>query len=254
MNSPHRSHTGHAVVTGGGGGIGRAVAFALIQDGWTVTVCGRSADNLAATVSDPRSAGRIDQRVCDISDESSVAALFDYVADTHHRVDLLVANAGTPGPAAEFGQVPADEFRATVDTNLVGTFLTCQEAFRRMRGAGGRIIINASIAAQVPRPHTAAYAATKSALRGLSKVISLDGRAYGITCGRIDIGNAATELLDGFGAQSGALQPDGSHKVEPTFSVADAARAVALMASMPPEAVVDELTVTAAGMPFVGRG
>lgn len=245
----------HAIVTGGSAGIGQAAAFALVRDGWTVTVCGRGEEALRATAADSRAEGAIDWSVCDITDEQAVARLFDDALAGHDRIDLVVANAGMPGPTEEFGDVDVSGYRATVEVNLTGTFLTCREAFRQMKATGGgRIIVNASIASQVPRPRSVAYASTKSALVGLTKVLSLDGRAHGITCGRIDIGNAATELLADFGVGDGALQANGSRVVEPTCDVADAARAIAFMASLPPEATVDELTVTASGMPFIGRG
>lgn len=245
----------HAIITGGSAGIGRAAAYALVRDGWTVTVCGRGEAALAETAADPRAAGAVDWAVCDITDEAAIASLFDFSLKRYGHIDLVVANAGMPGPTEEFGDVDVEQYRTTVDVNLTGTFLTCREAFRRMKIAGGgRIIVNASIAAQVPRPRSVAYASTKSALVGLTKVLSLDGRANGITCGRIDIGNAATELLAGFGVGEGALQANGSRLVEPTCDVDDAAKAIAFMASLPPEATVDELTVSASGMPFIGRG
>lgn len=244
-----------AIVTGGGAGIGADVARALAADGWTVRICGRNTDTLAAVCAD--APGRISHARCDVTDEGEVGALVDGVIADHGRLDLMVVNAGVPGSTAPLGDVDATGFRGVVETNLTGAFLTARAAFRAMAAqepSGGRIIFNGSVAAQVPRPHSAPYAASKAGVAGLAAVTALDGRAHGITVTRIDIGNAATGLLDGFGAASGALQADGSRRIEPTFDSAEAARAFAYAASLPDGAVVDHLTVTAAGMPFLGRG
>ncbi len=246
---------GVAVVTGGGAGIGAEVARALAADGWAVRICGRTTEPLAAVAAeDP---DRISWARCDVTDEAQVDEFFaDVVADLG-RVDVAVVNAGAPGPTAPLGDIDADGFRDTVAVNLTGAFLTARAAFRTMADqdpAGGRILFNASVAAQVPRPHSAPYAASKAGVAGLAAVTSLDGRAHGITVTRIDVGNAATELLAGFGASAGALQADGSRRVEPTFPAAEVARAFVYAASLPAGAVVDQLTVTAAGMPYVGRG
>lgn len=246
-----------AVVTGGGAGIGREAARALADDGWLVLVAGRTAATLEETCDRPG----VRAHVADVTDAAAVAGLFDaaiaWAAEEGGLLGLAFVNAGVPGPTAEFGDIDTAGFRETVEVNLTGAFLTAREAFRRMRDqdpAGGRILVNGSIAAQRPRPHSAPYAASKAALAGLTQVISLDGRAHGITAGQVDIGNAATGLLDGFAATTGALQPDGSRKVEPSFPAAEAGRAVAYLASLPDSATVDRMTITAAGMPFTGRG
>ena len=244
-----------ALVTGGGVGIGAEVATALAAVGWTVRICGRTPEPLETTcAADP---ARLSWARCDVTDEADVDALVAGIIADHGRLDLAVVNAGVPGPTAPLGDVDPAGFRETVEVNLTGAFLTARAAFRVMAAqdpSGGRILFNGSIAAQTPRPHSAPYAASKAGLAGLAAVTSLDGRPHGITATRIDIGNAATGLLAGFGASTGALQADGTRLVEPTFPAAEAARAFAYAASLPPSAVVDQLTVTAAGMPFAGRG
>lgn len=244
-----------ALVTGGGAGIGAEVATALAADGWTVRICGRTPEPLEATcTADPT---RLSWARCDVTDEADVDALVAGIIADHGRLDLAVVNAGVPGPTAPLGDVDPAGFRETVEVNLTGAFLTARAAFRVMAAqdpSGGRILFNGSIAAQTPRPHSAPYAASKAGLAGLAAVTSLDGRPHGITATRIDIGNAATGLLAGFGASTGALQADGTRLVEPTFPAAEAARAFVYAASLPPSAVVDQLTVTAAGMPLAGRG
>lgn len=244
-----------ALVTGGGAGIGAEVATALAADGWTVRICGRTPEPLETTcAADP---ARLSWARCDVTDEADVDALVAGIIADHGRLDLAVVNAGVPGPTAPLGDVDPAGFRETIDINLTGAFLTARAAFRVMAAqdpSGGRILFNGSIAAQTPRPHSAPYAASKAGLAGLAAVTSLDGRPHGITATRIDIGNAATGLLAGFGASTGALQADGTRLVEPTFPAAEAARAFVYAASLPPSAVVDQLTVTAAGMPFAGRG
>jgi len=245
----------YALVTGGGAGIGAEVAAAFAADGWTVRICGRTAAPLEAVcAADPE---HLSWARCDVTDEGDVDALFAGIAEDFGRIDLVVVNAGVPGPTAPLGEIDPQGFRDTVETNLTGAFLTARAAFRAMSAqepSGGRILFNGSIAAQTPRPHSAPYAASKAGLAGLAAVTSLDGRPHGITATRIDIGNAATGLLAGFGASTGALQADGSRVAEPTFPAAEAARAFVYAASLPPTAVVDQLTVTAAGMPFAGRG
>ncbi|MFD5867277.1 SDR family oxidoreductase [Corynebacterium sp. NPDC060344] len=255
MNEARTGGRKFALVTGGGAGIGAEVATALAADGWTVRICGRTSEALERTcAADPE---RLSWARCDVTDEAGVDALFAGIAEDFGRIDLVVVNAGVPGPTAPLGEIDAEGFRGTVEINLTGAFLTARAAFRAMAAqdpAGGRILFNGSIAAQTPRPHSAPYAASKAGLAGLAAVTGLDGRAHGITATRIDIGNAATGLLAGFGAATGALQADGSRVEEPTFPAAEAARAFVYAASLPPSAVVDQLTVTAAGMPFAGRG
>ncbi|MDN5859141.1 MAG: SDR family oxidoreductase, partial [Pseudonocardia sp.] len=191
----------------------------------------------------------------DVTDPESVAALFRAVRVRWGRVDLLVNNAGTFGPAGTVDEIPVAEWQAALATNVTGSFLCAREAFSAMRAQqpqGGRIINNGSISAHAPRPGSAAYTASKHAITGLTKALSLDGRPFDIACGQIDIGNAATDMTAGFAR--GARQADGSIRAEPTFDVRHVADAVLYMAGLPLTANVGFLTVTATAMPFVGRG
>ncbi len=249
--------SGVAVVTGAGSGIGRAVAVALLGAGYRVGLAGRRADALHETAAMADSAGHADALVAptDVADPESVAALFRAVLVRWGRVDLLVNNAGTFGPAGTIDEVSVEEWQAAVATNLTGTFLCAREAFAAMRAQrpqGGRIINNGSISAHTPRPGSAAYTATKHAITGLTKSLSLDGRPFDIACGQLDIGNAATEMTAGIA--QGARQADGSVRPEPTFDVSHVADAVLYMAGLPLGANVQFLTVMATAMPFVGRG
>ncbi len=243
-----------AVVTGAGSGIGRAVALAMLEAGFRVALAGRRVDALEQTA-----AGHPDALVVptDITVAAEVDALFARVVAEWGRVDVLFNNAGIFGPAASAADIDPDQWQQTIDVNVTGALLCAGAAMRTMiaqRPQGGRIINNGSISAQVPRPRSVAYAVSKHALTGLTRSIDLDGRPHGISCGQIDIGNAATQIMSEIGVGSGALQPDGSRLVEPTFDVSDAARAVLFMAQLPAEANIPSLTVTAAGMPFGGRG
>lgn len=243
-----------AVVTGAGSGIGRAVALAMLEAGFRVALAGRRVDALEQTA-----AGHPDALVVptDITVAAEVDALFARVVAEWGRVDVLFNNAGIFGPAASAADIDPDQWQQTIDVNVTGALLCASAAMRTMiaqRPQGGRIINNGSISAQVPRPRSVAYAVSKHALTGLTRSIDLDGRPHGISCGQIDIGNAATQIMSEIGVGSGALQPDGSRLVEPTFDVSDAARAVLFMAQLPAEANIPSLTVTAAGMPFGGRG
>lgn len=243
-----------AVVTGAGSGIGRAVALAMLEAGFRVALAGRRADALEQTA-----AGHPDALVVptDVTVAAEVDALFARVVAEWGRVDVLFNNAGIFGPAASAADIDPDQWQQTIDVNVTGALLCAGAAMRTMiaqRPQGGRIINNGSISAQVPRPRSVAYAVSKHALTGLTRSIDLDGRPHGISCGQIDIGNAATQIMSEIGVGSGALQPDGSRLVEPTFDVNDAARAVLFMAQLPAEANIPSLTVTAAGMPFGGRG
>ncbi|MDN5750787.1 MAG: SDR family oxidoreductase [Pseudonocardia sp.] len=241
-----------AVVTGAGSGLGRLIARTLLVDGYRVALAGRRTETLTGTAD-----GHPDALVVptDVSDADSVAALFRAVSDAWGRVDLLVNNAGGFGPTGTPDEVDVGEWRATVDTNLTGTFLCSREAFARMRAQdppGGRIINNGSISAHVPRPGSIAYTATKHAVTGLTRSLSLDGRPFGIACGQIDIGNAATEMTSGIAR--GARQADGSIRPEPTFDAHHVADAVRYMVGLPLDANVQFLTITATAMPFIGRG
>jgi NAD(P)-dependent dehydrogenase (short-subunit alcohol dehydrogenase family) len=247
---------GIAVITGGGSGIGAASALALAGDGWTVVLAGRRPEALA-DVAERGAAlpGVLDAVPADVTSEEDVRALFATVVARHGRVDLVFNNAGAGAPARELDEVPLAEWNAVVAVNLTGVFLCTREAFgimRRQAPQGGRIINNGSIAAHAPRPRAVAYAATKHAITGLTKATALDGRAYGIACGQIDIGNARTDLAAP--SEAGALQPDGSVRPEPLMDVGHAAEAVRYMASLPLETNVATLTVMATGMPYVGRG
>ena len=245
-----------AVVTGAGSGIGRAVSRALLERGYRVALAGRHERTLTESLVDIAAAA--DDAlvvVTDVRDPASVRALFDRARDTWGRVDLLFNNAGVFGTPAPFQDVSPDDFATVVDTNVTGCFLCAQEAFRAMKDQqpqGGRIINNGSISAHVPRPYAVAYTATKHAVTGLTKAISLEGRAFGIACGQVDIGNAVTELSAGLGR--GAPQADGSVKAEPMMDVSHAADAVIYMAGLPLDANVQFLTVMATNMPYIGRG
>lgn len=242
-----------AVVTGAGGGLGRAFATALAQDGWSIAALGRSVGTLEATVEACRTAGGTAGTadhlavVCDVTDESSVDAAFAQVTTTLGRLDLLVNNAGVPGATGRIDTVEANAFEATIATNLTGTFLCTRAAFAWMAAhGGGRIVNNGSIAAHAPRAGAAAYAASKAAVASLTVSTALDGRGLGITATELDIGNAATELLGTFTGAEPAP--------EPTFDAAEAARLLVSVADMPTGVSVDRVTVTAAGMPYLGRG
>jgi NAD(P)-dependent dehydrogenase (short-subunit alcohol dehydrogenase family) len=248
--------TGVAVVTGAGSGLGRGIAQALLTAGWQVAVAGRRESALRETVAPggwPAAAALV--AVADVTVPESVAGLFGAVEQRWGRVDLLVNNAGVFGPMAGVDEISWDDWRRVVNTNLNGAFLCAHHAVRVMKAQtprGGRIINNGSVSAHSPRPGSAAYTATKHAMTGLTKSISLDGRAFGIACGQIDIGNAATEMTQGI--SRGALQADGSVAPEPTFDAQHAAAAVLYMAALPLDANVQFLTITATTMPFIGRG
>ncbi len=240
-------------MTGAGSGIGASVCTALAEDGWSVVLAGRRAGPLAGTAAGLPRPGLVVPT--DVTDEPAVRALFDRAVAELGRVDLLVNNAGLSSPARELADVPLAEWQAAVAVNLTGTFLCSREAFRVMRDqrpCGGRIINNGSISAQVPRPLSAAYTATKHAVTGLTRATSLDGRAHDIACGQIDVGNAATEMTERMA--TGVLQADGTVRAEPRMDVRDVARAVVYMASLPLEANVASLTVLATTMPYGGRG
>jgi NADP-dependent 3-hydroxy acid dehydrogenase YdfG len=241
-----------AVVTGAGSGLGRVVATALLGAGYRVALAGRRREALEETAAGHERALVVPT---DVADPASVAGLFGAVRESWGRVDLLVNNAGVFGAAGTVDEIAVDDWNATVATNLTGSFLCAREAFAAMRAQdsqGGRIINNGSISAHAPRPGSAAYTATKHAITGLTKSLSLDGRPYRIACGQIDVGNAATDMTAGIAV--GARQADGSVRPEPTFDPAHVADAVLMMARLPLEANVQFLTITATTMPFVGRG
>jgi NAD(P)-dependent dehydrogenase (short-subunit alcohol dehydrogenase family) len=240
-----------AVVTGAGSGIGRAAARALLAEGWSVVAAGRREGPLAETVSGFEAGLAVPT---DVTSPESVDALFARTIDRFGRVDLLFNNAGL-GAAAPVAELAFEDWQRVVDTNVTGTFLCAQAAFRAMAAQeprGGRIINNGSISAYTPRPFAIAYNATKHAVSGITKSLSLEGRAFDIACGQIDIGNAGTEMTERM--SGGVPQADGSLKPEPTMDVANVARAIVYMASLPLDANVQSMTVMATKMPFVGRG
>ena len=242
-----------AVVTGGGTGIGRAVALALVDADYDVVVSGRRREPLEEVVA--AGSGRVVAVPADVRDPASVRSLFAAVVEKFARIDLLFNNAGVGAPPVPIEQLTYDQWQAVVATNLTGAFLCSQEAIRLMkaqRPRGGRIINNGSISAHSPRPNSAPYTATKHAITGLTKSLALDGRRFDIACGQIDIGNAATELTETIAA--GVLQPSGEIAPEPRMDVNDAARAVVFMASLPLDSNVQFMTVMATKMPFIGRG
>ena len=240
-----------AIVTGAGSGIGRAVAEAFLDVGYAVGLAGRRAERLE-WAAERESAVAIPT---DVRQPDAVRALFREMETMWGRLDVLFNNAGVFSPATAFDEISLDDWRAAVDTNLTGSFLCAQEAFRMMRSQdprGGRIINNGSISAHAPRPLSAPYTTTKHAITGLTKSLSLDGRPYDIACSQIDIGNTATDMTAKMSA--GVLQADGSLAPEPTFDVAHVASAVVYMAGLPLDANVQFMTVMATKMPYVGRG
>jgi NAD(P)-dependent dehydrogenase (short-subunit alcohol dehydrogenase family) len=245
-----------AVVTGAGSGIGRQVARALVDAGYRVVLAGRREDALRATLAGSDAADRTALVVpTDVTDPEAVSALYGRVLDRHGRVDLLFNNAGVFGPRAPIDELSPGEWDRVVATNLTGAFLCAQQAFRAMKDQsprGGRIINNGSISAHVPRPCAIAYTATKHAVTGLTKAISLEGRAYDVACGQIDVGNAATEMTAAMTAR--VLNADGSMTPEPTMDARHVAAAVLYMAGLPLDANVQFLTIAATKMPFIGRG
>jgi NAD(P)-dependent dehydrogenase (short-subunit alcohol dehydrogenase family) len=245
-----------AIVTGAGSGIGRAVALALMEAGYATALAGRRKDALEQTAAMGKATGV--QRLVvptDVGDAAQVKALFAAVREAFGRLDVLFNNAGTGAPAMPLEDLPFEQWKKVVDANLTGSFLCAQEAIKIMKAQtprGGRIINNGSISAHAPRPMSVAYTATKHAITGLTKSISLDCRKYDIACGQIDIGNAATEMTDRM--TKGVMQASGEMAVEPRMDVKHVASAVAYMASLPLDANVQFLTVMATKMPFVGRG
>jgi NAD(P)-dependent dehydrogenase (short-subunit alcohol dehydrogenase family) len=244
-----------ALVTGAGTGIGRAVALALLGDGYRVALVGRREELLRATAADSGAGGRALPIPADVTDHGAVAAAFRLVAERWGRLDVLFNNAGRGAPAVPLEELPLEQWQATVDVNLTAMFVCTQEAFRLMKRQvprGGRIINNGSISAHAPRPDSIAYTATKHGVTGLTKATALDGRAYDIACGQIDIGNAATELTQRMAA--GVKQATGEIAVEPLMDVALVGEAVLAMANLPLDANVQFMTIMATKMPFVCRG
>jgi NAD(P)-dependent dehydrogenase (short-subunit alcohol dehydrogenase family) len=244
-----------AVVTGAGSGIGRAVALAFLGAGWRTALAGRRREALDETAALAAAAGRALVVPTDVTEPDAVRALFERTVERFGRVDVLFNNAGRGAPAIPLEDLTVEQWRAVVDVNLTGMFLCTQAAFRAMKAQaprGGRIINNGSISAHAPRPHSVPYTATKHAVTGLTKATALDGRAFDIACGQIDIGNALTEMTARM--ERGVAQPDGSVRPEPTMDVRHVGEAVLHMASLPLEANVQFMTIMATKMPFVGRG
>jgi len=245
-----------ALVTGAGSGIGRASAIALLAAGWHVVLAGRRDDALQQTRTLAGDAGTRALPVpADVRDPASVKALFQKTRDTFGRLDLLFNNAGMGTPAMPLEDLSVEQWKNVVDINLTGAFLCTQEAFRIMKDQtprGGRIINNGSISAHAPRPFSAPYTATKHAITGLTKATSLEGRAYDIACGQIDIGNAATDMTERM--SQGVIQPRGDTMVEPRMDVRHVADAIVHMAGLPLDANVQFMTLMATKMPFIGRG
>jgi NAD(P)-dependent dehydrogenase (short-subunit alcohol dehydrogenase family) len=241
-----------ALVTGATSGIGRATAIGLGKAGYRVAILGRREDELKRTA---ELAGARYAGPCDVSDPAAVHRYFSDLKAQLGRIDVVFNNAGMFAPQMTFGDVDIETWKRMVDVNLNGAFYVAREAFRAMRDQhpqGGRIINNGSISAYVPRPNSAPYTATKHAITGLTKSIALDGRAFDIACGQIDIGNAATELSNAIGA--GILQANGTMMAEPRFDAAEVGRAVAYMAGLPLDTNVLFMTVMATNMPYIGRG
>src|ERR1700730_9813949 len=247
-----------AVVTGAGTGIGKAVALALMKEGYAAVFAGRRKDKLEEAASEGKTSGAKRLVVpTDVSDPAAIKALFAKTKDTFGRLDVLFNNAGIGAPAVPLEDLPYETWKQVVDTNLTGMFLCTQEAIRIMKAQdprGGRIINNGSISAHAPRPRSVAYTATKHAVTGLTKSTALDCRGYNITCGQIDIGNAATPLTERMAQGQGVMQADGRMAMEPRMNADAGGRAVVYMASLPLDANVLFMTVMANLMPFVGRG
>jgi len=245
-----------AIVTGAGSGIGKAAALALAREGYAVVFAGRREESLTRAIAELGDVGGRALAVpTDVTSPESVRSLFARTKEAFGRLDVLFNNAGIGAPGVPLEELTFDQWRAVVDTNLTGAFLCTQQAFAIMKAQtprGGRIINNGSISAYVPRPRSAPYTATKHAISGLTKSTSLDGRAYDIACGQIDIGNASTDLTAKM--PQGVPQATGQTAVEPVMDVAHVARAVVYMASLPLDANVQSMTVMATKMPFVGRG
>ncbi len=245
-----------ALVTGAGSGIGKAAALALMRNGFSLVLNGRRKEALDAVADEGKAFGAGAIAVAgDVGDPAAVRALFSETKRVYGRLDVLFNNAGTGAPAIPLEDLTAEQWQRVVNTNLTGAFLCTQEAFRIMKSQvprGGRIINNGSISAHAPRPLSDPYTATKHAITGLTKSTALDGRAYDIACGQIDIGNAATEMTERMTA--GVLQADGSVKPEPRMDVQHVADAVVAMATLPLDVNIQFITIMATKMPFVGRG
>jgi len=246
-----------AVVTGAGTGIGKAAALALLKEGYNVAFAGRRAEPLEKALADANAGARAIAVPTDVGDAKSVAALFAKVKSTWGRLDVLFNNAGMGAPAVPVDELPLEKWNAVVAANLTGTFLCCQEAVKIMKAQdpkGGRIINNGSISAHAPRPMSIAYTATKHAVTGITKTLSLDLRKHDIAVSQIDIGNAATEMTDRMVQGAGVMQANGTMAIEPRMDVQHVADAIVFMSRLPLDSNVQFMTIMATKMPFVGRG
>ena len=244
-----------AIITGAGSGIGKRTALLLLAEGYSVALAGRRLDRLQETAAEAGAGERALIVPTDVTDPTAVDELFDRTLEVFGRLDLLFNNAGRGAPRVEFDEITYEDWKAVVDVNLTGVFLCTQRAFRIMKNQtpqGGRIINNGSISAHTPRPNSSPYTSTKHAITGLTKATSLDGRAYNICCGQIDIGNAATEMTERM--QTGIPQANGTIMVEPTMNSDSVAQTILYMDSLPLDSNVLCLTVMANQMPYVGRG
>jgi NAD(P)-dependent dehydrogenase (short-subunit alcohol dehydrogenase family) len=240
-----------AVVTGGGGGIGKAAALALSEAGWTVVVAGRTQSTLEETVKALPNPGLA--IVCDVSDEAQVDNLFNTAVTEFGSVDFLFNNAGIAAPAVPIDELDVQAWQKLININLTGAFLCARAAFRQMRKqGGGRIVNNGSVSATTPRLFSAPYTSSKHAITGLTKSLALDGRRYGICCGQIDLGNISSSMGDAMA--QGVLQADGSLLEEPVIGVKPVCDALVYMAQLPADVNILNMNVMANGMPFVGRG
>ena len=254
MTSTDKTNNKVALVTGAGTGIGRAVTLAFLREGYSVALVGRRAEPLEAVVKESGS-DRALAVPTDVGNPESVAALFTKISEVFGRIDVLFNNAGISGIGTNFEDIAFETWQSVVNINLTGSFLCAQGAFKMMKDQtpqGGRIINNGSISAHAPRPNSASYTATKHAITGLTKSISLDGRKYNIACGQIDIGNALTELS--VRMTKGVLQANGEVAVEPMMDATEVADAVIHMAALPLTTNIQFMTIMATKMPFVGRG
>ena len=245
-----------AVVTGAGSGIGRASSLALLREGYAVVLAGRHMESLIETAkAEPSLTAQALPVQTDVGNPESVKALFAKTYEAFGRVDILFNNAGTGSPPIPFQELSFEQWKTVVDTNLTGSFLCAQEAFKIMINQtpmGGRIINNGSLSAHVPRPNAAPYTATKHAITGLTKALSLDGRKYNIACTQIDIGNAGTDMTAKM--QNGVLQANGSIEVEPTFDVQNVGEAIVFISRLPLNTNVQFMSIMATTMPYIGRG
>jgi len=244
-----------ALVTGAGSGIGKSTAIALAKAGFHVVLAGRRESALNDTISASGMPGSMSAIACDVADEAQAETLFSEIESSHGRLDVLFNNAGTNVPAMPIDELTVEQFKQVIDVNLIGAFIMARGAFALMRKQlpqGGRIINNGSISAYVPRPGSVPYTVSKHAITGLTRTLSLDGRAFNIACGQIDIGNTASDMTEQMG--KGVPQADGSIKPEPTMDTQHVADAVVNMASLPLNANVQFMTIMASAMPFIGRG